>query len=100
LHARKAPDTQFCIEANNAISRRFAGYYKGTQSIGAALAWAIDSTSVSFHWELLLNWTLFTASVPFTAALAYGWVTNGEKVYKRAKQTPMVGVYQEIEAQS
>jgi hypothetical protein len=89
-----------CIKANNAARRRFAGYYKGTQSIGAAVAWAIDSTSVSFHWELLLNWTLFTVSVPFTAAVVYGWVTNGEKVYKRAKQAPMVSLRQEIEEQS
>jgi hypothetical protein len=50
------------------------------QSAGAAVAWAIDNTTISYLYELLINWTLFTISVPFTAAVAYGWVTNIKQV--------------------
>ncbi|KXN67650.1 MFS general substrate transporter [Conidiobolus coronatus NRRL 28638] len=43
---------------------RYAGFYKGVQSIGAAVAWAIDSNgTVSQMTQLITNWALFSAAV-------------------------------------
>ncbi|KAL1924388.1 uncharacterized protein VTP21DRAFT_7423 [Calcarisporiella thermophila] len=43
---------------------RYAGFYKGIQSAGGAISWAIDASSISFLGELLLNWALLLFSLP------------------------------------
>ena len=48
---------------------RYSGFYKGVQSAGAAIAWHIDNTGVSFVGELLINWVLMGASFPLLAIL-------------------------------
>lgn len=46
------------------VLSRYAGFYKGVQSAGAAVAWQIDTRKVSFLHELIANWALMTASFP------------------------------------
>ncbi|MCO5570744.1 hypothetical protein L7F22_024472 [Adiantum nelumboides] len=48
---------------------RYSGFYKGVQSAGAAVAWYTDNKGVSYLGELILNWSLMTASFPLLIAL-------------------------------
>jgi hypothetical protein len=41
----------------------FAGFYKGIQSAGAAIFWAIDSKGVSYMAEFASSWALLAASL-------------------------------------
>lgn len=41
----------------------YVGFYKGIQSAGAAVMWAIDSKKVSFMSEFISNWVLLGASI-------------------------------------
>lgn len=51
------------------ILSRYAGFYKGVQSAGAAVAWQIDSHNVPFLNQLIVNWILTTISYPLLAVL-------------------------------
>ncbi|KAJ2272573.1 hypothetical protein EV176_003615, partial [Coemansia sp. RSA 451] len=42
---------------------RYAGFYKGMQSFGAAIAWQLDIKVVTLN-QIIANWVLFGASVP------------------------------------
>ncbi|KAJ7538750.1 hypothetical protein O6H91_11G062200 [Diphasiastrum complanatum] len=46
---------------------RYSGFYKGVQSVGAAIAWQVDQRGMPLLWELLFNWILLTISFPFVA---------------------------------
>ncbi|KAI5063404.1 hypothetical protein GOP47_0021951 [Adiantum capillus-veneris] len=48
---------------------RYSGFYKGVQSAGAAVAWYTDNKGFSYLGELILNWSLMTASFPLLFAL-------------------------------
>ncbi|KAI8320577.1 MFS general substrate transporter [Martensiomyces pterosporus] len=43
---------------------RYAGFYKGIQSLGAAVAWQLDSREVSYLNQLIGNWVLLGISLP------------------------------------
>lgn len=51
------------------ILSRYAGFYKGIQSAGAAVAWQIDNHSVSPMVQLIVNWVLTTVSYPLLLVL-------------------------------
>ncbi|KAJ2660743.1 hypothetical protein IW148_003660 [Coemansia sp. RSA 1199] len=42
---------------------RYAGFYKGMQSFGAAIAWQLDIKVITIN-QIIANWVLFGASVP------------------------------------
>ncbi|KAJ1860866.1 hypothetical protein LPJ73_001202 [Coemansia sp. RSA 2703] len=50
---------------------RYAGFYKGVQSLGAAIAWLLDAQGVSLLAQLIVNWALFNVAMPFTALVAW-----------------------------
>ncbi|XP_027338934.1 UNC93-like protein 1 [Abrus precatorius] len=51
------------------ILSRYAGFYKGIQSAGAAVAWQIDNQNVSSMSQLIVNWVLTTLSYPLLLVL-------------------------------
>ncbi|KAL2657515.1 hypothetical protein GLYMA_04G226100v4 [Glycine max] len=51
------------------ILSRYAGFYKGIQSAGAAVAWQIDNQNVSAMAQLIVNWVLTTVSYPLLLVL-------------------------------
>ncbi|CAH9136869.1 unnamed protein product [Cuscuta epithymum] len=51
------------------ILSRYAGFYKGVQSAGGAIAWQVDAQKVSFLKQLIVNWGLTTVSYPLLALL-------------------------------
>ncbi|KAG6479173.1 UNC93-like protein 1 [Zingiber officinale] len=48
---------------------RFSGFYKGVQSAGAAVAWQVDTRGTRLLPQLIVNWSLTTASYPLLALL-------------------------------
>lgn len=52
------------------VASRYTGFYKGMQSSGAAVAWRVDTLNTSFMNQLIINWVLFSASVPFASFVA------------------------------
>ncbi|KAJ2810249.1 hypothetical protein H4S07_002774, partial [Coemansia furcata] len=42
---------------------RYAGFYKGIQSLGATVAWQLDAKSVSYMHQLIGNWVLLVVSM-------------------------------------
>uniref|UniRef100_A0A7N0VL48 UNC93-like protein 1 n=1 Tax=Kalanchoe fedtschenkoi TaxID=63787 RepID=A0A7N0VL48_KALFE len=48
---------------------RYAGFYKGVQSAGAAAAWQIDARKVAPINQLYINWGLTSISYPLLAVL-------------------------------
>ncbi|KAJ2376504.1 hypothetical protein IW150_001942 [Coemansia sp. RSA 2607] len=42
---------------------RYAGFYKGIQSLGATVAWQLDAKSVSYLHQLIGNWVLLGISL-------------------------------------
>ncbi|KAL6885521.1 hypothetical protein ACP4OV_010300 [Aristida adscensionis] len=53
------------------ILSRYAGFYKGVQSAGAAVAWQIDTKKTSLISQLIVNWGLMTVSYPLLALLVF-----------------------------
>ncbi|XP_019200155.1 PREDICTED: UNC93-like protein 1 [Ipomoea nil] len=51
------------------ILSRYAGFYKGVQSAGAAVAWEVDTKKVSFLNQFIANWALTTISYPLLVIL-------------------------------
>ncbi|KAL1920844.1 uncharacterized protein VTP21DRAFT_11479 [Calcarisporiella thermophila] len=43
---------------------RYAGFYKSIQSAGGAISWAIDSTSIPYMGEAILNFVLLLVALP------------------------------------
>ncbi|KAJ2318847.1 hypothetical protein GGI00_006518, partial [Coemansia sp. RSA 2681] len=42
---------------------RYAGFYKGIQSLGATVAWQLDAKNVSYLNQLIGNWVLLVISL-------------------------------------
>ncbi|KAI9500340.1 major facilitator superfamily domain-containing protein [Coemansia spiralis] len=51
------------LSNDNQKLSRYAGFYKGIQSFGAAIAWQLD-VKVTPRNQLIANWVLFGASIP------------------------------------
>ncbi|KAJ2016784.1 hypothetical protein GGI08_009365 [Coemansia sp. S2] len=45
---------------------RYAGFYKGIQSLGATIAWQLDAQNVSLMGQVIVNWVLIVVALPFT----------------------------------
>ena len=52
-------------------SANFVGFYKGIQSAGAAVMWALDGAKISFIAEFASNWGLLTGSLLFAAPVIF-----------------------------
>ncbi|KAJ1783788.1 hypothetical protein LPJ59_006498 [Coemansia sp. RSA 2399] len=52
------------LSNDNQKLSRYAGFYKGMQSFGAAIAWQLDVKVVPRN-QLIANWVLIVASAPF-----------------------------------
>jgi len=50
---------------------RMAGYYKGVQSAGAAVAFAMDAVVTPFLTELLVSWIVLLISLPLCEYILY-----------------------------
>ncbi|KAJ1721783.1 hypothetical protein LPJ53_003736 [Coemansia erecta] len=50
---------------------RYAGFYKGMQSLGAVIAWQLDAHSVPFMTQLVVNWVIMCVAVPPMGYVAY-----------------------------
>lgn len=61
------------------ILSRYAGFYKGIQSAGAAVAWQVDTRNVSFMTQLIVNWVLTTVSYPLLLVLVMLAVKDDNK---------------------
>lgn len=61
------------------ILSRYAGFYKGIQSAGAAVAWQVDTRNVSFMTQLIVNWALTTVSYPLLLVLVMLAVKDDNK---------------------
>ncbi|RKP07601.1 UNC93-like protein [Thamnocephalis sphaerospora] len=46
------------------VLARYAGLYKGIQSAGGAISWAIDMAEVSYLTQLIINWGILVAAIP------------------------------------
>ena len=58
---------------------RYAGFYKGVQSAGAAVAWQVDAHNVSFMSQLIVIWGLTTISYPLLMILVLLAVKDDNK---------------------
>ncbi|TKY73989.1 UNC93 protein 2 [Spatholobus suberectus] len=67
------------------ILSRYAGFYKGIQSAGAAVAWQIDNHKVSCMAQLIVNWVLTTVSYPLLLVL----VVLAVKEDNKAEEEPV-----------
>ncbi|KHN02143.1 UNC93-like protein [Glycine soja] len=68
------------------ILSRYAGFYKGIQSAGAAVAWQIDNHNVSAMAQLIVNWVLTTVSYPLLLILVVLAVKEGDN---RGEEEPV-----------
>lgn len=57
------------------ILARYAGYYKGIQSLGSAFSWIIDASGVQYRWQGIVCFILATIMVPPTYVVA-SWITE------------------------
>ncbi|KAF8647623.1 hypothetical protein HU200_065258 [Digitaria exilis] len=53
------------------ILSRYAGFYKGVQSAGAAVSWQVDFHKTPLMTQLIVNWVLITVSYPLLALLVF-----------------------------
>ncbi|KAJ1983086.1 hypothetical protein H4R33_004899 [Dimargaris cristalligena] len=65
---------------------RYAGYYKGVQSAGGAVAWRIDAVGTSFLAQFIANWALLTVSIPLMAPVVWNIKDTTESPTKGAVQ--------------
>ena len=63
----------------SAWSCRYAGFYKGVQSAGAAIAWQVDTHKVPLLTQLMVNWSLTTVSYPLLIILVMLAVKDEQK---------------------
>lgn len=61
------------------VLSRYAGFYKGVQSAGAAVSWQVDAHSAPFLSQLIVNWALCTISYPLLAVLVILAVKDDEE---------------------
>lgn len=52
------------LSNDNQLLARYAGFYKGMQSFGGAIAWQLDAKKVAPIRQLIANWVLFGISLP------------------------------------
>lgn len=52
-------------------SANYVGFYKGIQSAGAAVMWALDSRNLSYEKEFTSNWVLLSASLLCAAPVIF-----------------------------
>ncbi|KAJ1958921.1 hypothetical protein GGI12_004613 [Dipsacomyces acuminosporus] len=43
---------------------RYAGFYKGMQSLGSAISWQLDAHNVPLLTQLIVNWALLDVAIP------------------------------------
>lgn len=65
----------------------FAGFYKGIQSAGAAIAASIDSREPTFMAEFGTNWGLLAGSLVIAAPIIYRYVKDTVPVEEDLKFT-------------
>jgi MFS family permease len=53
------------------VLSRYAGFYKGVQSAGAAVSWQVDFHKTPLMAQLVVNWVLITVSYPLLALLVF-----------------------------
>lgn len=75
------------------ILSRYAGFYKGVQSAGAAIAWQIDTRKVPFLTQLIINWGLTTISYPLLAALIILAVKDDDEDGSGAEGKPVMPAF-------
>ncbi|KAI0225399.1 hypothetical protein L0F63_001739 [Massospora cicadina] len=54
------------LSSDSLVLTRYAGFYKGMQSLGAAIAWGISTTDASYLAQLIVCWALLELAVPGT----------------------------------
>ncbi|PAN36878.1 hypothetical protein PAHAL_7G007900 [Panicum hallii] len=71
------------------VLSRYAGFYKGVQSAGAAVSWQVDFHKTPLMAQLIVNWGLITVSYPLLALLVFLAVKDDEdsSVYPRSRTT-------------
>ncbi|EFE37520.1 DUF895 domain membrane protein [Trichophyton verrucosum HKI 0517] len=63
----------------------FAGFYKGIQSAGAAIAWRIDSLGVSYRAMFISNWVLLASSLIIAAPVIWKKIKDITDIMKDLK---------------
>ncbi|KAF9667233.1 hypothetical protein SADUNF_Sadunf15G0001200 [Salix dunnii] len=63
----------------DAWSTGYAGFYKGVQSAGAAIAWQVDTHKAPLLTQLIVNWSLTTVSYPLLIILVMLAVKDEQK---------------------
>ncbi|KAJ2863513.1 hypothetical protein GGH94_003558 [Coemansia aciculifera] len=59
---------------------RYAGFYKGVQSLGATVAWQLDAQSVPLIAQLITNWVLLNLAIPFMLYVATNIKDTSEEI--------------------
>ncbi|KAJ2156217.1 hypothetical protein GGF46_005337 [Coemansia sp. RSA 552] len=52
------------LTSDSYITARYVGFYKGIQSLGAAISWQISAQNAGYMDQLIGNWILFGLSLP------------------------------------
>ncbi|EMR84686.1 hypothetical protein ACHAPC_010446 [Botrytis cinerea] len=52
-------------------SANYVGFYKGIQSAGGAVMWALDAKKISYHDEFISNWILLSVSCVIAAPVIF-----------------------------
>ncbi|KAJ1674386.1 hypothetical protein EV182_003380 [Spiromyces aspiralis] len=52
-----------CLTNDATISARYSGFYKGIQSLGAAIAWQVDAHDKKLMDQVIINWVFVVASL-------------------------------------
>ncbi|KAJ2386455.1 hypothetical protein GGI23_006485, partial [Coemansia sp. RSA 2559] len=67
------------LSNDNQKLSRYAGFYKGMQSFGAAIAWQLDVKVIPRN-QLIANWVLIVASAPFMLYVIWSIKDHSEDV--------------------
>ncbi|KAI7894819.1 major facilitator superfamily domain-containing protein [Mucor mucedo] len=65
---------------NPSLLARYAGFYKATQSAGAAISFGIDAIDIPLRWECLICWILVFISFPLIAIVANNVTETNENI--------------------
>ncbi|PQE29176.1 DUF895 domain membrane protein [Rutstroemia sp. NJR-2017a BBW] len=68
-------------------SANYVGFYKGIQSAGAAVMWALDSRKTSFKTEFISNWALLSISIVCAAPVIFMRIQDHVSVEEDLKGT-------------
>jgi hypothetical protein len=68
-------------------SANYVGFYKGIQSAGAAVMWALDSRKTSFKTEFISNWALLSISILCAAPVIFMRIQDHVSVEEDLKGT-------------